>query len=133
MVGLLAWLSPSAVASQSVEAAEIRVAAERAITQSDHEAVAKQYEDAAAKLQAKVAKKKELSEHYEDKGYLFGRHAQDLKSHTHALIRNYENTVRKNLQAAAVHRQIAGRLNENRASTEAAGAGCAEWTIGESQ
>lgn len=119
MIGLLAWLSPAAVASQPVEAAEIRAAAERAITQSDHEVVAKQYEDAATKLQAKIAKKMELLEHYEDKGYLFGRQAQDLKSHTQALIRNYEKTVRKNLQAAAMHRQIAARLNETRASTEA--------------
>ena len=120
MAGLLASLSPFAVASESVEAAAIRVAAEGATTQGDHEAVAKLYEDAAAELQAKVAEKKELSEHYEDKSYLYGRRAQDLQSHTHALIRNYENTVRKNLQAAAVHRQLAGRLKENHASTAAA-------------
>jgi hypothetical protein len=71
-------------------------------------------------LQAKVTEKKELLEHYEDKSYLYGRRAQDLQSHTSALIRNYEKSVRKNLQAAAIHRQIAGRLKENHASTEAA-------------
>jgi hypothetical protein len=119
MAGLLASLSPFAVASQPVGAAEIRAAAESAITQSDHEAVAKQYEDAATELQAKLAEKMELLEHYEDKSYLFGRQAQDLKSHTQALIRNYEKTVRKNLQAATMHRQIAARLKDSPVSAEA--------------
>lgn len=116
MTGLLASWGSFAVASQPVGAAEIRAAAESASTQSDHEAVAKQYEEAATELQAKVAEQTDLLEHYEDKGYLYGRRAQDLKSHTHALIRNYEKTVRKNLQAAAMHRQIAARLNESHPS-----------------
>jgi hypothetical protein len=118
MAGLLASLSPFAVASQPVEASGIRAAAESAITQRDHEAVATQYEDAAAELEAKVTEKMALLEHYEDKSYLYGRQAQDLKSHTQALIRNYEKTARKNLQAAAVHRQLAARLKESHASTE---------------
>lgn len=116
MVGLLASLSPLAVASESVEAAVIRAAAEDATTQGDHAALAKLYEDAAAELQAKVTQQKELLEHYEDKSYLYGRRAQDLQSHTHALIRKYEKSVRKNLQAASMHRQIAGRLKENHAT-----------------
>jgi predicted nuclease with TOPRIM domain len=118
MSGLLASLSPFVMASEPVENAVIRVAAEGATTQGDHDALAKLYEDAATELQAKVAEKKELLEHYEDKSYLYGRRAQDLQSHTHALIRNYEKSVRKNLQAAAMHRQIAGRLKENHASAE---------------
>jgi hypothetical protein len=119
MAGLLASISSFAAASQPVEAAAIRAAAESATTQRDHEAVAKQYEDAAKELQAKVAEKMELLEQYENKSYLYGRQAQDLTSHTHALVRNYEKTVRKNLQAAAMHRQIAAQLSENHASTEA--------------
>lgn len=118
MAGLLASLSPFAVASEPVEDAVVRVAAEGATTQGDHEALANLYEDAATELQAKVAEKKELLEHYEDKSYLYGRRAQDLQSHTHALIRNYEKSVRKNLEAALMHRQIAGRLKENHASAE---------------
>jgi len=119
MAGLLASLSPFAVASEPVEAAVIRIAAGGATTRDDHEAVAKLYEDAATELQAKLAEKKELSEHYEDKSYLYGRRAQDLQSHANALIRNYEKSIRKNLQAAAAHRQIAGRLQENHVSTGA--------------
>jgi tRNA-dihydrouridine synthase len=119
MVGLLGSMSSRAAASQPVEAAAIRAAAESATTQSDHEVVAKQYEDAATELQAKLAEKMELLERYENKSYLYGRQAQDLTSHTHALIRNYEKTVRKNMQAAAMHRQIAAKLSENHASTGA--------------
>jgi hypothetical protein len=121
MAGLLASLSSFAAASEPVEDAVIRVAAEGATTQGDHESLAKLYEDAAAELQAKAVEKKELLEHYEDKSYLYGRRAQDLQSHTQALIRSYEKSVKKNLQAAAMHRQIAGRLKENHASSKTAG------------
>jgi hypothetical protein len=119
MAVLLASLSPSAVASEPVEAAVIRIAAEGVTTQGDHEALAKLYEDAAIELQATLAQQNELLEHYEDKSYLYGRRAQDLQAHTHALIRKHEKSIRKNLQAAAIHRQIAGRLKENHASTTA--------------
>ena len=93
MVGLLASLSPSATASQPVDVPEIRAAAEKAVTRSDHEAVAKSYEDAAQKMQAKVKEQTELLEHYENKSYLYGRQAQDLQSHTYAQVRNYEQAV----------------------------------------
>ena len=119
MVGLLASLSPSATAAQPVDTPEIRAAAQNATTRSDHEAVAKYYEDAAAQMQAKVKEKKELLEHYEDKSYLYGRQAQDLQSHTEALVRNYEQTVRANIQEAALHRQIASKLEENHAASGA--------------
>ena len=58
MAGLLASLSPFAVASEPVEAAVIRIAAGGATTRDDHEAVAKLYEDAATELQVKLAEKK---------------------------------------------------------------------------
>jgi hypothetical protein len=117
IVALLALLNPFATAAQSLDAPEIRWAAANATTQSDHEDVAKHYEDAAAQIQAKVTEKKELLEHYEDKSYLYGRRAQDLQSHTHALIRNYEKALAENLQAAAFHRQVASQLNENRVAS----------------
>ena len=49
----------------------IPIAAGGATTRDDHEAVAKLYEDAATELQAKLAEKKELSEHDEDKKAIF--------------------------------------------------------------
>lgn len=115
IVGLLASLSPSAIAAQSDDTPEIRAAAQNATTRSDHEAVAKYYEDAATQMQAKVEEQQQLLEHYEDKSYLYGRRAQDLQSHTAALVRHYEKTVKANIQEAALHRQMASKLEENHA------------------
>ena len=96
--------------------AQFRAAAENATSQSDHEDVAKQYEDAAAQMQAKAVEKKELLEHYEDKSYLYGRRAA-ARFHNNASIRNYEKAVAENMCAAAFHRQIASKLNENHAAS----------------
>ena len=115
IVGLLASLSPSAIAAQSDDTPEIRAAAQNATTRSDHEAVAKYYEDAATQIQAKVEEQKQLLEHYEDKSYLYGRQAQDLQSRTTALVRHYEKTVKTHIQEAALHRQMASKLGENHA------------------
>ncbi|MEO7560043.1 MAG: hypothetical protein ABIT23_07300 [Nitrosospira sp.] len=117
MVGLLASLSPSVIAAQPVDTPEIRAAAQNATTPNDHEAVAKYYENAATQMQVKVEEQKELLEHYEDKSYLYGRRAQDLQSHTAALVRHYEKTVRANIQEAALHRQMASKLEENHAAS----------------
>ena len=115
IVSLLASLSPFAIAAQSDDIPEIRAAAQNATTRSDHEAVAKYYEDAATQMQAKVEEQKELLEHYEDKSYLYGRQAQDLQSRTTALVRHYEKTVKTHIQEAALHRQMASKLEENHA------------------
>ena len=122
MMGLLASLSLSATAAQpavhSVDTAEIRTAAaQNATTRSDHETVAKYYEDAAAQMQAKVKEQKELLEQYQDKSYLYGRQAQDLQANTDALIRKLEHTVKTNIQEAALHRQMASKLEENHATS----------------
>ena len=116
IAALLALLSPIAMAVKPLDRPEIRAAAQNATTQNDHERLAEYYEDAAAQMQAKVTEKKGLLEHYGDKSYIYGRRAQDLQSHTHALIRNYEKTVKATLQAAAMHRQIASLLHTNHAA-----------------
>ena len=119
LASLLGILSPIATAADPLDTPEIAAAVETASTQSDHEAVARHYEEAAAELQAKLAEKEELLEHYEDKPYLYGRRAQDLQSHTHALIRNYKKTVKETMQVAATHRQMAAKLNTNHAANDA--------------
>ncbi|MBA4143849.1 MAG: hypothetical protein H0X43_12885 [Nitrosospira sp.] len=58
-------------------------------------------------MRAKVEEQKKLLEHYEEKGYLYDRHAQDLKSHTAALVRVYDENVHENIKKATVHRQMA--------------------------
>ena len=68
-------------------------------------------------MQAKVKEQKELLEQYQDKSYLYGRQAQDLQSHTEALVRNYEQAATANIQEAALHRQMASKLEENHAAS----------------
>ena len=118
MVGLLASMSPLAIAAKLTDTPEIRAAVQNATTRGDHEAIAKYYENAATQMQAKVKEEKELLEQYENKSYLYGRQAQDLQSHTAALIRHYEQTVAADIQEAALHRQMASKLDENHAASE---------------
>lgn len=116
LAGSLALLSPVAFAVQPIDTPEIRASAQNAATPSDHEAVAKHYENVAAQVQAKLKEQKELLEQYQNKSYLYGRQAQDLQSHTEALIRDYEQTVAASIEEAATHRRIASQLQEKHAS-----------------
>lgn len=111
LFGLLVALNPSAVAMN--ENFDIRTAIQNARTSSDHENVAKYYEDAATELQAKVYEKKELLEHYQDKSYLYGRRTQDLQAHTDALLRNYKKALKVSMEEAVAHRKMALKLEES--------------------
>jgi hypothetical protein len=113
MFALLLSASPMAsAAADPTDTPEIRAAIQSAVTRGDHEAVARYYEDAAIELQAKLKEKKELLEHYQDKSYLYGRQAQDLQSHTQALVRKYDQTAKANMLEAALYRKLAGQLPE---------------------
>ena len=116
MIGALASTSSSVVAAQPIDTPEIRAAAQNATTRSDHELIANHYENAAAQMQAKVKEQKELLEQYENKSYLYGRQAQDLQSHTSALIRDYEKSVEASTKVAILHRQMAAKFIENHAT-----------------
>lgn len=89
------------------------LAGEKVMTRSGHEAMAKSYEDAAGELQTRLQEKIRLLEQYQDKSYLYGRHAQDLQAHTHALIWKYGRDAKENMKKAAAHRQMAAGLEEN--------------------
>lgn len=116
MIGILFSASSSVFAMQPIDTPEIRAAAQNAATSSEHEFVAKYYERAAAQLQAKMKEQKEPLEQYENKSYLYGRQAQDLQSHTSALIRDYEKSAEASNKLAALHRQMAAQLNQNHAA-----------------
>jgi hypothetical protein len=118
MAVLLGSMSSLASAAEPIDTPEIRAAVQKATTRSDHEAVAKYYENAALQMQAKVKEEKELLEQYKNKSYLYGRQAQDLQSHTAALIRRHEQTVAADMQEAALHRQMALKLDENHAASD---------------
>lgn len=79
-------------------------------TRSDHNALARYFENAASEMKTKAVEQKKLLEHYEEKGYLYGRQAQDLKSHTAAMVRKYEDSAEENIREAALHRQKAAEL-----------------------
>lgn len=110
LLGLFIALGPSAAVAEDFG---INAAAHSAATRSDHEAVAKYYEDLATQTQEKIREQRQLLEHYEDKSYLYGRQAQDLQAHTDALIRKYEKEASANIKEAAWHRQLASKLEEN--------------------
>jgi hypothetical protein len=118
MAALLGSMSFPTIAAEPIDTPEIRAAIQKATTRSDHEAVAKYYENAALQMQAKVQEEKELLEQYKNKSYLYGRQAQDLQSHTAALIRRHEQTAAADMKEAALHRQMALKLDENHAASD---------------
>ena len=104
------------MAVQPIDTPEIRTAAQNAASPREHEAVAKHYENAAAEVQAKLKEQKELLEQYQNKSYLYGKQAQDLQSHTEALVRDYEETLAKTMEEAAAHRLMALKQQEKHTS-----------------
>ena len=82
-------------------------AVQSAKTSADHEALARHYENMAQTMQEKMQKHKKLLEQYETQSYHYGREAEDLKAHSHALIRFYEQATEANMNMAASHRKMA--------------------------
>jgi len=113
LLSLMAAMSFPVQATAEVENFDIDAASQSAVTRSEHEAVAKYYENAAMETQAKAQEQKRLLEQYEDKSYLYGREAQDMLAHTYALARKYEKEAQVNTREAALHRQIASQIEEN--------------------
>ena len=113
----MAAMSLPVQAAAEVEGFDIDAASRNAVTRSDHEAVAKYYDNAAVETQAKAHEQKRLLEQYENKSYLYGRQALDLQSHTEALIRDYEHAVKATMQEAASHRQMASKVLEKHAGS----------------
>lgn len=112
MLGLLAALISTADAA---EVTDVDKAAQNAVTRSEHEAVARYYEDAARDLLAKEQEQKSLLEQYESKSYLYGRNAQDLQARTYAMIHKYDQAAKANIKEAGLHRQMALNAGEYQA------------------
>ena len=108
MLGLLA--SCAQMAPFEARNADTHRVAENARTYFDHDTVARQYEIIAKELLAEVEKKKKLLDNYEDKSYLYGKRAQDMRSHTSALLRKYEKAVEEAVKQAALHQKISSEL-----------------------
>jgi endonuclease III len=82
-------------------------AVQSARTRSDHENLAKHYEDAAKEMQASVAEHKKRLAQYEANKGLYGKQSSSLISHCQGLIRVYEQAAKENLGMAESHRQMA--------------------------
>jgi outer membrane murein-binding lipoprotein Lpp len=108
MFGLLAGCAQTG----AIEAnnAELNQAAQNARTYADHDRLAKQYKNNARQLLVKADEQKKLLSQYQEKSYMYGRQAQDLQSHTVALLHKYERAVESNIQQAAYHQKMAAEL-----------------------
>lgn len=79
----------------------------------DYEARARNHEDAAKEMQTKAQEQKRLLEQYKAKSYLYGRQAQDLQGHAHALARKYDNAAKAHIKEAESYRGMAIQLAED--------------------
>lgn len=77
----------------------------------DHDALAKQYEDLAKDMQAKVQEQKEIFKH-KSRSSRFGKHGKNIKSHVAYKIQKYEKAAQENLDKAAYHRKTSANINQ---------------------
>jgi hypothetical protein len=82
-------------------------AVQNAQSPSDHEALAKHYEDAAKEMQAKAEEHRKSLAQYEARRNAYGKQGVSLISHCQALVRSYEQAAAENRSMAESHRQIA--------------------------
>ena len=81
-------------------------------TKADHNALARHYEDAAKRMQEKAQVQKNKLAEYEVHSYYYGRVTEDLKEHTKALVRLYEEAAEANTKLAGAQRQMAEQAKE---------------------
>jgi hypothetical protein len=77
---------------------------------SDHENLAKHYEEAAKEMQAEADEHKKLLAQYEANKVIYGKQASTLISHCQGLIRIYEQAAKENVAMADAHRQMAAEV-----------------------
>ena len=111
MLALLASCAPMSP-YEAVNSPALLKTVEKARTYKDHYALTKQFENLAEEMRARANEQRKLLDHYQEKSYLYGRLAQDQQSHTWALMQRYEHAAKASLGKAALHRQIAARLEQ---------------------
>ena len=104
LVALLGLLGSCAINPHPMDMTQ---AVQSAKTGSDHQSLAKHYEDAAKDMQAKAAEHKKLLAQYEANKSLYGKQASSLISHCQGLVRMYEQGAADNMSMAESHRQMA--------------------------
>jgi hypothetical protein len=104
LIAIFALLSSCTINPHSMDMTQ---AVQSAKTRSDHESLAKHYEDTAKEMQAKAAEHKKMLAQYEARKSLYGKQAQSLISHCQGLVRVYEQAAAENMNMAESHRQLA--------------------------
>jgi hypothetical protein len=112
MLSLLASCAPMSP-YEAVNNPDLLKTAENAKTYTDHYALTKRFETLAEEMRNRAEEQRKLLEHYQEKSYLYGRQAQDRQSHTWALMHRYEQAAKTSSNKAALHRQIAARLERD--------------------
>lgn len=86
-------------------------AVQSAKTRSDHESLAKHYEEAAKEMQIKVEEHKKALAHYEAYRLSYRRSGLYIVNHCQNLVRIYEQAVEENMSMAKSHRELAAEAN----------------------
>ena len=104
LVAILGLLGSCTINPHSMDMTQ---AVQSARTRSDHESLARHYEDTAKEMQAKAAEHKKLLAQYEANKGLYGKQSSSLISHCQGLVRIYEQAAAENLSMVESHRQMA--------------------------
>ena len=106
-LALAASLGFAGACSINPHSMDMTKAVQSAKAASDHENLAKHYQESAKEMQAKADEHKKLLAQYEANKSLYGKQASTLISHCQGLIRVYEQAAKENLAMADSHRQMA--------------------------
>ncbi len=121
MAFVFGWLAACAPMSpyEAINSPALREAVQNARTRGDHDTLARNFENLTREMRVKAEEQRKLLQHYQEKGYLYGRQAQDRQSHTWALMVRYEQAAEKSFPKAALHRQLAAGLGRNAHGSDA--------------
>lgn len=104
---ILVALALSACAHIDPHPMDMSSAVRNAKTKADHNALARHYQAAADAMRAQAQEQKSCLAEYREHGYYYGRETEDLKEHTKALVRVYEEAAESNIGMAKAHREMA--------------------------
>lgn len=107
MLGLLA--SCAETGTLEVKNDNTSMAAQSIRTFVDHDELARRYENRARKLLVMAAEREKRLQYHEDKNHVYGRHAQDSRSHATALVQEYKLAAEKAATQADFHRRMASK------------------------
>lgn len=106
-LAIVAFLSLLASCTMNPHPMDMTQAVQNAKTRSDHEALARHYEDVARDMQAKADDHKKMLAQYERNRSLYGKQGQSLIGHCQDLAHIYEQAAAENRSMAESHHQMA--------------------------